>query len=209
LSAALFLPRLPGRTWLLLAVLLAKASLIAWFLPATWLDWQPSLAWREPWRAFTAVFVHWSLMHLVANLLGTGAVALLGLAMRAPRRLTWAWCAAWPLTQLGLLLQPELAHYGGLSGVMHAGVGAASLWLVLSERGARQAIGAGLLIGLVSKLLWEQPWGSPLRDGQGVGEGWDIAIAPLAHSTGAVAGLLCASIAWATRRWPGTPSPSP
>jgi rhomboid family GlyGly-CTERM serine protease len=193
-----------------MVVLLAKASVITWFLPATWLDWQPSLVWREPWRAFTAVFVHWSVMHLVANLLGAGAVALLGLAMRAPARLTWAWCAAWPLTQMGLLLRPELAHYGGLSGVMHAGVAAAALWLVFSERGARRAIGAGLLIGLISKLLWEQPWGAALREattaGTGVGDGWDIAIAPLAHSTGAAAGLLCAGIAWGTRLWPSRPS---
>jgi rhomboid family GlyGly-CTERM serine protease len=202
----LFLPRLPGRSWLLMTVLLAKASVIAWFLPAVWLDWQPGLAWREPWRAFSAVFVHWSVTHLVANLLGALVVALLGLAMQAPSRLTWAWCAAWPLTQLGLLLRPELAHYGGLSGVMHAGVAAAALWLVLNDSGARRAIGAGLLIGLISKLLWEQPWGPTLRDastantaGSDVGAGWDIAIAPLAHSTGALAGGFCAFLAWLTR----------
>jgi rhomboid family GlyGly-CTERM serine protease len=187
---------LPGRTWLVMCVLMAKASLIAFWLPSTWLDWQPTLAWREPWRALSAAFVHWSSTHLVANLLGAAVLALLGLAMKAPTRLTLAWCAAWPLTHLGLLLQPQLAHYGGLSGVMHAGLAAASVWLVLTERGRRWLIGLGLLIGLVVKLWLEQPWGEPLRHGAG----WDIAIAPLVHSTGAIAGAACALLAWASSR---------
>jgi rhomboid family GlyGly-CTERM serine protease len=194
---------LPGRSgvlmWVLMCVLMAMASLIAFWLPAPWLDWQPQLAWREPWRVFSAAWVHWSGMHLVANLLAAAVIALLGLAMKAPTRLVWAWCVAWPLTHLGLLLQPQLAHYGGLSGVMHAGLAAATVWLVLTTRGRRWLIGLGLLVGLVVKLWLEQPWGDALRhDG-----GWDIAIAPLAHSTGALAGAVCALLAWLTTRlWP-------
>jgi rhomboid family GlyGly-CTERM serine protease len=186
----------PGRSWLVMCVLLAKASLIAFWVPAPWLDWQPQLAWREPWRMFSAAWVHWSGMHLGANLLGAVVIALLGMAMKAPTRLVWAWFVAWPLTHLGLLLQPELAHYGGLSGVMHAGLAAATVWLVLTERGRRQAVGVGLLIGIVTKLWLEKPWGAPLRHG----DGWDIAIAPLAHGTGAVAGALCAWLMWAWTR---------
>jgi rhomboid family GlyGly-CTERM serine protease len=190
---------LPGRGWLLMCVLLAKASLIAFWVPAPWLDWQPQLAWREPWRMFSAAWVHWSGLHLLANLLAAAVVALLGLAMKAPTRLVWAWCVAWPLTHLGLLLQPQLAHYGGLSGVMHAGLAAATVWLVLTTRGRRWLIGLGLLVGLVVKLWLEQPWGDALRHGGG----WDIAIAPLAHSTGALAGAVCALLAWLTTRlWP-------
>jgi rhomboid family GlyGly-CTERM serine protease len=140
--------------------------------------------------------VHWSAGHLGANLLGAAVIALLGLAMKAPQRLVLAWCVAWPLTHLGLLLQPQLAHYGGLSGVMHAGLAAATVWLLLTERGRRQAIGAGLLLGLLVKLWLEQPWGEPLRRG----DGWDIAIAPLAHGTGALAGALCTLLLWALPR---------
>jgi rhomboid family GlyGly-CTERM serine protease len=184
-----------------MCVLMAKAAVIAFFVPSPWLDWQPALAWREPWRAFSAAFVHWSVMHLAANLLGAAVVALLGLAMKAPSRLLWAWCAAWPLTHLGLLLQPELAHYGGLSGVMHAGLAVATVWLVLTEQGRRRAIGFGLLVGLVVKLGLERPWGAALRQG----DGWDIAIAPLAHSTGALAGALCTLVVWVATR-PGAQS---
>jgi rhomboid family GlyGly-CTERM serine protease len=186
---------LPGKSWLGLAALFAKASVIGWFLPAAMWDWQPGLATTEPWRAFTAAFIHWSPMHLGANLLGVAVVAALGVATHAPLRLTLAWLAAWPLTQWGLLLRPELAHYGGLSGVLHAGVAAAALWLMLMERGRRQALGGAVGVGLLIKLGLEQPWGPTLRSGGG----WDIAVAPLAHATGAVAGALCALVAWVSR----------
>jgi hypothetical protein len=46
-----------------------------------------------------------------------------------------AWVCAWPLTQLGLLMRPDLSHYGGLSGVLHAGAAIVALHLVW--RGAR------------------------------------------------------------------------
>jgi rhomboid family GlyGly-CTERM serine protease len=198
---------LPGRSWLGLSALFAKASLIAWFLPANMLDWQPALAVQEPWRAFTAAFIHWSPLHLGANLLGVAVVAALGVAARAPGRLTAAWLVAWPLTQCGLWLRPELAHYGGLSGVLHAGVAAAALWLVLLGKaqgegphphpnpGRRQALGGAILLGLLIKLGLEQPWGPALR----TGGGWDIAVAPLAHATGAAAGAVCACLAFVSR----------
>ncbi len=178
--------------------------------------------------------MHWSLLHLGANLAGVAVLAALGWVARLPCAAALAWGAAWPLTQLGLALRPELTHYGGLSGVLHAGVAVAALWLVLGapktglglagtepnaalaahraaprpdaegrerklrgrrQRGSgqwRRAVGAAIALGLVMKLLLEAPWGPALRRAAD----WDIAIAPLAHATGAAAGLLCAAIAW-------------
>lgn len=179
---------LPGRAWTGLSAFFAAAALLAWWLPTLWLDWQPALALTEPWRAFSAAAVHWSAMHLGANLVGIAAVAALGMAARLPWRAAAAWALAWPLTQAGLLLQPALAHYGGLSGVLHAGVAVASVFLVLHERGRRRAIGVAVGAGLLVKVLSETPWGPALRHGGG----WDIATAPAAHASGAVAGLLCA-----------------
>jgi len=180
-----------GLPWAALATLLAAGSLLAFALPAMTLDWQPALAAREPWRAWTAAFVHWSPLHLGANLAGTAVVVALGLAARLPARCALAWAVAWPLTHLGLLLQPALAHYGGLSGVLHAGVAVAALTLVACERGRRRWLGGAVLAGLLVKVLLEEPWGAPLRHGGG----WDIATAPLAHATGAAAGLLCGALA--------------
>lgn len=195
----------PGAVWTALAALLGAGSVVAWWLPAAVLDWQPAQAWAQPWRAWTAAFVHWSPLHLGVNLAGVLVVALLGRVARLPAVLALAWFAAWPLTQAGLLLRPELARFGGLSGVLHAGVAVAALALLTAARGRARAIGAAIAAGLVIKILLEQPWGPALREGGG----WDIAVAPLAHATGALAGALCALPAlWWARRASGSSAAS-
>lgn len=178
------------RAWGALALLLVLAALAGWWLDPHTLDWQPALAAHEPWRAFTAVAVHYSPLHLGANLAGALLVGALGVVARVPLRIMLAWLAAWPLTQLGLLLRPELAHYGGLSGVLHAGVVAAALWLVVHDRGRRQLIGVAVLGVVLIKIIGEAPWGPAVQ----IREGWDIAVAPFAHASGAFCGLLCARL---------------
>jgi rhomboid family GlyGly-CTERM serine protease len=177
----------------LLAALLGAGAALGVGVPAAAFDWQPALAAREPWRWWTAAWVHWSPLHLGANLAGTALVGALGVVAALPTRVTLAWATAWPLTHLGLLLQPTLAHYGGLSGVLHAGAAAAAVALLTLERGRRRVLGGMLAAGLVFKVLSEAPWAGPLIQPAG----WDIAIAPLAHATGAAAGALCTIVALA------------
>jgi rhomboid family GlyGly-CTERM serine protease len=179
------------RAWLALTLLLALTAAGGWWLPRAVLDWQPALAAQQPWRMLTAAAVHYSPLHLGANLAGATLVGALGVVARVPRPIVLAWLAAWPLTHLGLLMRPDLLRYGGLSGVLHAGVAAAALWLVARERGRRQRIGAAILAVLLVKILTEDPWGPALQ----AREGWDIAVAPFAHASGALCGLLCARIA--------------
>jgi rhomboid family GlyGly-CTERM serine protease len=186
----------PGQAWAALAAAFAAAALLAWWLPAPLLDWQPARAAAEPWRAFSGAFVHWSAQHLLANLAGAAVVGALGVAGPLPGRAALAWLLAWPLTQAALALQPALVHYGGLSGVLHAGVAVAGLWLLVTGGGHRRAITGVVLAGLVAKVLLERPWGTPLR----LGSDWDIATAPLAHATGVLAGLLCAGLLLALQR---------
>ena len=137
-------------------------------------------------------------MHLATNLAATAAVAAYGWAAALPRAQALAWFAAWPLTHALLALRPDLAHYGGLSGVLHAGVAIVCLWLLVHERGARRVVGAAVSLGLVLKIASESPWGPALQSSAD----WDIALAPLAHASGAVAGLACSAVAmaWARRR---------
>ena len=177
-------------------VLLGLGALAASTVEHGAIDWQPALAFAEPWRAFSAAFVHYSGLHLAANLAGAVLVAALGIAARVPARMAWAWWAAWPLTQLALLVKPELAHFGGLSGVLHAGVAVVAAHLLLNATDAQRLVGAALLAGLVLKIIGEAPWGPALRHPPG----WDIAVAPLAHATGLVAGLACAIAAHALAR---------
>ncbi|MEY8876644.1 MAG: hypothetical protein AB9M60_09070 [Leptothrix sp. (in: b-proteobacteria)] len=219
---------------LLPALALALAFGVADPLSREVLSWRPDRALSEPWRLWSAAWLHWSRLHLLANALGALLVGALGWVWRPDRTAAWAWGLAWPLTHLSLLLQPELTRYGGLSGVLHAGVAVVVVGLLLaptaseppapsapprpsepltsagasgaaapderarpqrqqqarSERRLGAVLGAGLLI----KLLLEQPWGEALRHPVG----WDIAVAPLVHSTGAFWGACCGALAaWA------------
>jgi len=187
---------------------LAGGAVLGWWLPAALLDWQPGLALAQPWRLVTAAWVHWSVGHLAANLAGVLVVAALGMAARLPARAAAALVLAWPLTHAGLWVQPALAHYGGASGVLHAAVAVAACWLVVSPRPAavdgvgapgmapaaarqQRAIGLAIVAGLSIKVLLEAPWAGPTVSVRG----WDIAVAPVAHASGAIAGAVLALLA--------------
>jgi membrane associated rhomboid family serine protease len=188
-----------GKAWLAFSVWLALCSLIAWTLPTPTLDWQPALAASQPWRWWTAVFVHWNAAHLLGNLAALAAVAALGAAAAVPGMLTLAWLTSWPLLHLGLLARPdvasELAHYGGLSGLLHSGVAVVACWLVSRaggqagvHAGSRRSIGLALLAGLALKIALEAPWGAALQPGRHAG----MASVPWVHLSGALVGALCA-----------------
>jgi rhomboid family GlyGly-CTERM serine protease len=178
--------------WSLVAALLLLPSLLvaAQASAAALLAWEPGRAAAEPWRFWSAAWVHLSALHLQANLAGGALVLALGWAARVPPRAALAWALAWPLTHLGLLLMPELTRYGGLSGVLHAGVAVAGVVLLRRATRAERRLGAVVLAVLLLKLLLETPWRGPLA----YPAGWDIAVAPLAHATGALSGAL---LAWA------------
>ena len=201
----------PGsRGWVAVAAGLAAWALLGGLIDPASIDWQPSLAWRQPWRAFTAIGVHYSAAHLGGNLAGVALAGVFGVVARVPARLAWAWLAAWPLTHFGLLVRPELAHYGGLSGVVHAGVAIVIVFVLVRGTRRQRLVGSAVAAGFGAKLLSEVPWGEALRHPAG----WDIAVAPIAHSTGALAGAVCAVVALglqhaAARRCATSLSPSP
>ncbi|HEV6964190.1 rhombosortase [Roseateles sp.] len=172
-------------SWLALCATLATAALLIWPAPREALDWQPTLAVSQPWRALTAAFVHWTPIHLAANLAGCAVLALLGWRARLGWRETTAALLALPLTQAGLLLKPELQRYAGLSGELHALVAIAALTL-LTRPGRERLVGAGIALGLAAKLALEHPLGPALR----ATAGFDFPVAPFAHLCGALAGAL-------------------
>ena len=183
-----------------MSLLLGLTSLLTWVavdlgLPRSLLDWQPGLAWSQPWRWFTASLVHFSPMHLGGNLLALLLVALLGMAAPMPSRCVWAWVCAIALCHLALLAHPEVLHYGGLSGISHAGVAIVVTELLINGKRTQQRIAAALGIGLLAKIWIESPWGTALR----IVPGWDIAVVPWAHASGVLAGITTtlATIAWA------------
>jgi rhomboid family GlyGly-CTERM serine protease len=180
--------------WVGVTVLFGACALAGWAVPREAIDWQPALAATQPWRGLTAVGVHYSVQHLVANLAGTALAGVFGLAALVPPRMAAAWLAAWPLTHFGLLVRPELQHYGGLSGIVHAAFAIVVAYLLVAGTRRQRIVGTLVLIGFIGKLLSEAPWSEALRHPAG----WDIAVAPIAHTTGALAGALCAVVALLT-----------
>jgi rhomboid family GlyGly-CTERM serine protease len=194
-----------GPHWLAFSALLGLASIGAQTLPVQMLEWQPVQAWAEPWRWWTAAFVHYSVHHLAANLGACAVVAAFGWAAQLPARWTWAWVGAWPLVHIALLDVPGLDRYGGLSGLLHAGVAIACIGLVWRERGARRAIGAAVFVGMLVKLLLERPWDGAVQRWPD----WDIGVAPIAHVAGAAVGSACAIVAGTTSRRRTAPTIGP
>lgn len=191
--------------WAGLCAAAALGAVAARFIDPALLRWQPELAFSQPWRLVTAAWVHLSSQHLIANLAGTAVLAALGRAAGCDRRAAIAWAGAWPLTHLGLLAQPTLAAYGGLSGVLHAGVAVAAWQLIRGGHGLRRAVGAAIAAGLAAKVLLEAPWLGPLRQVPG----WDILVAPAGHASGALAGWLCALACGVGSRAGQAPQPGP
>jgi rhomboid family GlyGly-CTERM serine protease len=181
----------PGSAWWCgVAALLAVGALLAHGRLTEVIDWQPALVLAHPWRWWSAAWVHYSNLHLAANLAGALLVALLGVAAQVSARVAIAWLLAWPLTHLGLLIEPNLAHFGGLSGVLHAGVAVIVLQLVIEGPRRRRWLGLALAAGLLIKVISEAPWSGPVQHPPG----WDIGIAPLAHACGVVAGALAGAL---------------
>jgi rhomboid family GlyGly-CTERM serine protease len=174
-------------TWPACSAALAAFAVLAYSSARSTLDWQPALADDEPWRLWSAAFVHWSNDHLLANLTGCAVVGAFGWAGGAGRRAVLAWLLSWPLAHAALALQPALQHYGGLSGVLHAGVAVAAMGL-LDQGAQRRRIGVLVLAGLALKIVLEHPWAQALVAGPDA----TFAVAPLAHASGALAGVLCA-----------------
>lgn len=176
----------------------ALLALLAQALPLDALVWQGRV--QPPWRLVTAAFAHWTPWHLTMNLAGCAVLALLAWRARlGPREALAAWLAL-PLTQAGLLLQPELTRYAGLSGALHALVAIATCAL-LERPGRERWVGAGILLGLAVKLVLEHPLGLALHEVEGLG----FAVAPFAHLSGTVAG----GLAWIALRALGRPRSAP
>ncbi len=174
-------------TWPLALGALALAMMAGLGLePARW-HWQAGLWLAEPWRLWTCALVHGSALHAAGNALGVLLLAALGWRARLGPRELLALALAWPLGHALLALKPDLPAYFGASGVLHAAtvLVALGLW---RQTGRARAVGALVAAGLLLKLLLEQPWGPALR--------WEafwggMPIAPFAHASGALAGLVC------------------
>ena len=261
--------RIDGMAWVMLTALLCAGAAIVTAMSAgngvvqataplaNALDWQAALGLREPWRLWTCAWVHWSAAHLLVNLVGAIVVAFVGWRARLSAAAALAWFLAWPTTQLAMAalgserVAAAMPHYGGLSGVLHAGVVVLGLSLAwpsararirprappsradagfaatrastiepsritegpwaMTEMGTHTVlpvstldqpapvaeigrplrerwIGVAIVAGTLLKVLFEAPWDLAPRPSEALG----MAVAPVAHACGVLAGL----VAW-------------
>ncbi len=191
-----------SRAWVALATGLALGSWFfsAWPVESHRWDWELAAAASQPWRALTAAWVHWSPGHLVMNLFACAILAALGWAGGLPRSAALAWLLAWPMTAwmpsaIGSLWPRVVAdHIGGLSGVLHAGVAVAAVWLGVRGRGPERGLALLLGVGLAGKLLWEWQVSPQWLAGSAV------QVSTAAHLGGSLSGVLAAALMLVTSR---------
>lgn len=143
----------------------------------------------EAWRLVTGQFVHLGMSHLLLNLAGLAMTGwLFGPALRASQWLlllagSWlAICAGF------LLLEPQLAWYVGLSGILHGLLlGAAVL-----DRGLEGRVRVLLIAGILAKLAWEQWAGALPLTAEAAGG----PVVVDAHLYGGLGGLVAAIPMW-------------
>ncbi len=147
----------------------------------------------EVWRVLTAHLVHADWVHLAWNVGGLALVFALFAGEYSRRDWLLVMLASTVAIDLGfLLLEPGLAWYVGLSGVLH-GLMAAGLVAWLRER--RDALTIGVAAVFVGKLVWEHLRGAlPFT-----AESLAVPVIHEAHSYGAIGGVLCALVLLARR----------
>ena len=137
----------------------------------------------ELWRLLSGHLVHLGWSHLAYNLAGLVLIGwLVGRAFDARR---WAGIVATSIIAINIgfwVLNPELAWYVGLSGVLHGVLAGGVLAGVLA--GHREAFVLAVIIA--GKLAWEQ-WAGPVPGSEAASGGPVIVYA---HLYGAVGGFL-------------------
>jgi hypothetical protein len=145
---------------------------------------------QNPLNLWTCAWLHANTRHLVANLGGLALILSLGWILKLPPRTALAWLLAWPITHLALLLDPRLATYYGLSGVLHAGLSIIATSLIAQAHPDRAskwttAYGWALLLGMLAKCWLENPHWQALLPRPGLG----MNAAPMSHWAGTLVGI--------------------
>lgn len=160
-----------------MALGLIAGSGVAAALPHAWqeaLQWHRADAWRTPLAWWSSALIHYGAWHLAANVAAALAVGAWGRAAGLQRRHAVAWLLAWPLSALLLPTDPStLAHYAGLSALLHAGVAIGCAELIVSGPPGRRWVGVAVGSMLLIKGVWESPWLQA-----------SLAQVPVAHWTG-------------------------
>jgi rhomboid family GlyGly-CTERM serine protease len=151
------------------------------------------------WQLLTAQWVHLSWAHGLANAAALVVLLLAFGGLLAPRWLVAAGVGGHLGVAAVLSLDAGCAWYAGASGALHGLAAGAALALLLQRpdqatgRLPTPWLGAGVLIALVIKLLWQH--------GTGAAPGWlGVPTYTPAHEAGALGGLVAVALLHALRR---------
>lgn len=176
------LQRLRAWAWPIALAGLALAAAAGGDAATAALRWERASLAHEPWRVVTGHLLHLDGLHLTLNLAGLAALwALVGDCWRAS---AWTAGAAFIAVAIGvgLLADPSLAWYVGLSGVLHGllAMGAVGLW-------REWRVGAAAIaVFLVGKSVFEATVGPLQADTIAAAHWWGV-------GAGALAGIIAVS----------------
>jgi len=149
-----------------------------------------AIAAGEVWRLVSGHWAHYSLDHVVWDVLAFAALGLACERASRPRFLVCVVTAAFAISCAVWLLLPGMGTYRGLSGIDSALFTLLITDLLEGQRqtgpGRSQVLAAVCLVGFLAKIAFE------LGTGRNVFvSGWDASIVgvPLAHLVGAICGL--------------------
>ncbi len=179
-----------AQTFALLGAL-ALVLLHAWASPSVLaaLEYRADLVRTQPWRVFSAHFVHLNWVHVLVNAAAWVVVVRLYDKELTARRQLWAVVLAALAIGCALpLLWADIYHYRGFSGVLHTlyFVGALTGWRTARRTGASLRLPSLLLMAGIVKVLLETPWTAttPWADWLGAH------VVPQAHAMGSLVGVL-------------------
>jgi rhomboid family GlyGly-CTERM serine protease len=189
-----------GLIWGGMCTVLAVACVAVWLLPVELqigLRWQANSWQQQPWQIWTGSLAHLSDPHLFVNLLALLCLAIIGAHLGCGRDEVLAALIAWPLSNLGLLIWPQVQFYAGFSGLNHA------LAFVICAQSAMKFIVkrefsmiAFLLFWLLLvKIIFEAPWSEPLQ----ADVSWGFTVVQAGHLTGMLAALTAAALVYSAR----------
>lgn len=150
----------------------------------------------EVWRLATGHAVHLSWTHAAWNLM---AFSVVGAWLERRYRVPYLWLIALTPLVCGpyfLIALPDMARYGGLSGLVSAGV----VYLGLTEMrqpGPVRAIWATILLLFAAKVGYELQIGQPLF---AASDATSFTVAPAAHIVGAAVAVMLFLAPSITRR---------
>jgi len=152
-------------------------------------------AWCEPWRLWTAHWVHLGWWHLILNLLALGLIP--DIFAEASRRFFLLLFFTLPLliSVCLWLFQPHLMYYAGLSGVLHGLYVALGLAAQSGTHRLERRIGQLICLGALIKVGWEYSTG--ISESQQL---LGIPVVLVAHQYGLIWGALMSAGYWIYHR---------